>query len=162
MRPRDHLQLPALPRGGVELDPDIEHRAFHRMASHSAIAMPGQVGETSGGSGHLDDDAVAIEPIVGIAEIVAAQCGNAEEAWVGAQRGDPGRAVVEVVHPVADLTPVDRRPPRFPVVGSGPTERGRDVGRQGGDLGGVEDTTEMHKADSGAGSPGSRRQGRRG
>ena len=62
------------------------------MATHAAIAMPGQVGETSGGPGHLDDDAVAIEAIVRIAQIVASQRGNAEEPGVGAQSGDPGRA----------------------------------------------------------------------
>ena len=51
-----------------------------------------------------------------------------DEAGVGAQSGDPVRPVVEVVDPVAHLTPVDRRPPRLAVVGPRPAEGLGDVG----------------------------------
>ena len=131
----------------IELDPDVEHGALHRVATHAAIAMPGQVGQAPRGSGDLDDDAVAIEAIVGIAEVVAAQCRDADEAGVGAQSGDPVRPVVEVVDPVAHLAPVDRRPPRLPVVGPRPAEGLGDVGGERCDLGIVEDATEMHESD---------------
>ena len=90
MRSRIIWSCPVSAVGGIELDPDVEHRALHRVPSHAAVAVPGQVGQSAGGAGHLDDDTVPVEAIVGIAEIVATQRGDGEEAGVGTKRGDPG------------------------------------------------------------------------
>ena len=68
---------------------------------------------------------------------------NRGSAPSAAIRGDP---LVEIVHPVAHLAPVDRRPPGFPVIGSRPAEGVTDVGSECFDLGGVEDRPQVHEA----------------
>ena len=85
MRSRDHLELPGVCGGGVELDPHVEEGALHRVAAHAAVAVPRQVGQPALGPRHLDDDAVPVEPVQGIPEAGVSQCGNVEEPGVGAE-----------------------------------------------------------------------------
>ncbi len=60
--------------------------------------------------------------------------------------GDPFGVLVEIVHPVADLAPLDGRPPGLPVVRSRPVDGQLHIGREGADLAGVEHAAEVDEA----------------
>ena len=73
------MQLPVLRVGSVELYADVQPRAQDAVASHSAVAMPRQVGKTGYGIGNLHDDAHPVEPV-----------GAGQHAGVG-DRGQPAQ-----------------------------------------------------------------------
>ncbi len=127
--------------------PTLSRGHFTGCPPMPQIAVPREVDQPSVGAGHLDHDTVSIETVVCVPEVGASQSGDGEKPGVGAQRGDPGRPVVEIIHPVAHVAPVDRRPPGFPVVGSRPTQGVTNVGLECFDLGRVEDRAEVHEAD---------------
>ena len=127
MRACDHLELSRSCGGRVQLDPDVEHRALDRVAAHPAIAVPGQISEAGRSTWDLYDHAIAVETVLRVAQFRAAQAPDAGEAFVRAERGDQRRPLVQIVHAVARLDPVDRRPPRASVDGPGCGYADRDV-----------------------------------
>jgi hypothetical protein len=79
---------------------------------------------------------VAVEPVHRVSEARAAQRSDAPQAPVVAEARHDGRLLVEVVDPVADVSPLDGGPPRPVVVGPGPGHGGVDGGVELRDLGG--------------------------
>ena len=140
------MQLPGSRVGGVELDADVEHRALDRVATHAAVTVPREVGQAGLRAGHLDDDAMPVEPIGGGPQLRAAERADAHEPRVDVERGDDRRSLVEVVDAVADVDAVDRRPPRALIVGAGIDDRGVDVAAHRLDLVVSEDATEVDVA----------------
>ena len=132
--------------GLVELDADVEHGALDGMATHAAVAVPGEIGQARGGTGHLDDDAIAVEAVRGVAQIRSPEGADATEALVGAESGDEGRGVVQVVDAVADVDALHCGPPRALVVGSGALDAESDITAQRLELVGRHDAAQMDVA----------------
>jgi hypothetical protein len=82
VRACDHLELTRRRGGRIELDPDVEHRALHRVPAHPAVAVPGQVGETGLCTRDLYDHAVAVEAVGRIAQVRTPECPDAGEPLV--------------------------------------------------------------------------------
>ena len=147
VRARDEVQLAGLGRGPVELDPDRDAGAQHRMTAEAAVAVPREVGQARRHLRVLDDDAVPVEAVGLRDEPVATEGAEAAQPGIVTQPADELRPLAHVDEPAAHLGPVGlRRPPRSPVVAPRLGPAALDLGDERRDLLGGEDAADVEEA----------------
>ena len=147
MRSGEHEDLAVVGVRVVELDPDLDQRAHHRMTARSVVGVPAQVAVALHDVGVLDEDHRPVEPVVADPQVLAGEAGEVAEPGVVRELGEDGGEAVEVVDPGHDLVArafTDHH--EKPSPGVVPVAAPLDLGCQRCDLVGFEHAADVQEA----------------